>query len=322
MLFLDDIALDNLPVPKWLVDGVISENSLVVLYGKPGCGKSFVALDLALAIATSRSWQGRQITRGSVLYVAAEGLTGLVARVRGWKREHDVERVRRARFHSGALHMLNYSEVNAFIQEAKELSPVLVIIDTLARCMVGGDEDSAQDTGTFIEYADRIRTALKATVLILHHPAKRIRTERGSSALRGAVDTMIEQSSSGRMLTLKCEKQKDAAPFDSICFKLKPVAIGDSMTTCVVVPTDGESAADGISPSEANVLDALKCAGGRMSSQRLARASGLKERTFYRTLKELIQHNSIKKTNRDQRVWYEIVEPEAVAATATGLPRR
>jgi RecA-family ATPase len=73
--------LDNLPDPIWLIDDVLPSNSLCVLYGEPGCGKTFVALSMALSIAAGHSWCGKLTTEGSVLYVPAEGLYGLKLRV-------------------------------------------------------------------------------------------------------------------------------------------------------------------------------------------------------------------------------------------------
>ena len=72
----------------------------------------------------------------------------------------------------------------------------LVIIDTLARSMGAGDENSSQDMGAFIAACDQIRRATGATVLIVHHSGKSSNAgARGSSALLGAVDTAIESRS-------------------------------------------------------------------------------------------------------------------------------
>src|SRR5262249_46295895 len=77
--------LDNLPDPEWLVDGLVGQNALVVLFGPPGVGKSFLALDLALSIATGRPWLGRKTTQGGVVYVYAEGTSELKHRAAAWR---------------------------------------------------------------------------------------------------------------------------------------------------------------------------------------------------------------------------------------------
>ena len=66
--------LAELPEPSWQIKGIFPKRAFCVLYGQPGCGKTFVALSIALSIAAGQSWCGKLTTKGSVLYVAAEGL--------------------------------------------------------------------------------------------------------------------------------------------------------------------------------------------------------------------------------------------------------
>src|ERR1043166_3612319 len=75
-------AVMDMPPPSWLVDGLIEEGVLAVLYGASGEGKSFLALDWALSVASSRSWQGRQTRTGAVIYVVAEGGRGIAKRIK------------------------------------------------------------------------------------------------------------------------------------------------------------------------------------------------------------------------------------------------
>ena len=77
MVFLTPEDLRALPDPEWVVQGILPLNSLAVLYGEPGKGKTFVALSIALSVATGQKWFDRKTAHGSVLYVAAEGLVGI-----------------------------------------------------------------------------------------------------------------------------------------------------------------------------------------------------------------------------------------------------
>ena len=117
----------------------------------------------------------------------------------------------------------------------------LIVVDTLARCFVGGDENSAQDMGQFIDGVDKLRKETGAAVVILHHPVKRQRkggaNERGSGALRGAADTMITLAKHQSPLRLTCEKQKDDEEFEPIRMKLVPRL--DSCTIESVDPLQG-----------------------------------------------------------------------------------
>ena len=98
-----------------------------------------------------------------------------------------------------------------------KLQPGLVVIDTLARSFVGGDENSATDMGELVDAVQRIQTEVKCAVILVHHTGKKggpQTQERGSSALRGAMDTMVRVGMSKRVVTISCDKQKDAEPFD------------------------------------------------------------------------------------------------------------
>lgn len=85
-------------------------------------------------------------------------------------------------------------------------------------------------------------------VLIVHHTGKGDSdTERGSSALRAAVDTMLLLRKQGEHLTLTCNKQKDSNQGNRIHLRLDKVEVtqgegGDAVTSCVV-RSDGDGAA-------------------------------------------------------------------------------
>lgn len=66
-------ALQRIGQINWLVDGVIPQASICWLVAPPQSYKTFVALDMAAAIANGQQWHGRQTERAIVLYVAAEG---------------------------------------------------------------------------------------------------------------------------------------------------------------------------------------------------------------------------------------------------------
>src|SRR5438874_4335197 len=79
---IDDLR--QLPSPIWLIESLIGLNTLVVLYGQPASGKSFVALDMALSIASGQPWHSHGVEKKAVIYVVGEGGRGLAARVEAW----------------------------------------------------------------------------------------------------------------------------------------------------------------------------------------------------------------------------------------------
>lgn len=61
----------------WLIDDWLPATGIAAVYGHPGSGKSFLVLDMAAAVASGTEWAGRHVERGLVVYVVAEGQTGL-----------------------------------------------------------------------------------------------------------------------------------------------------------------------------------------------------------------------------------------------------
>ena len=76
--------------PRWLVRGLLEQDSLLCLYGEPGHGKSFVSVDLACSVATGRDFHGQKVRRGPVVLIAGEGRSGLLRRVAAWELHHGV----------------------------------------------------------------------------------------------------------------------------------------------------------------------------------------------------------------------------------------
>jgi phage/plasmid primase-like uncharacterized protein len=70
---------------KWVVDDYIEADSLAQVFGDPGGGKSFVAIDLACCVATGKPWHGHDVKQGSVFYIAGEGHNGLARRLKAWQ---------------------------------------------------------------------------------------------------------------------------------------------------------------------------------------------------------------------------------------------
>jgi hypothetical protein len=285
---LNDLEIESLPALVWQIDSVLPKQSVALLYGSPGVGKTFVGLDMGFCVQTGSDWQGRPVRKGTVVYVIGEGSSGLPARVRAWKQARAFSGLAGVQFQREPLQLLRSDQVQAFIDTVGPHGPELVVFDTLARCLVGGDEDSARDMGLVIENVERLRMSLQTTVLLVHHPTKDGRAERGSGALRGAVDTALRLTVSDGVVTLRCEKQKDAGPFANISLALQPMVLPDGSQSCVVVDSLPAQRPAQSSAREGRILTALTSASSGMTKAEVQAAlPDVKERTLFRWLREL-----------------------------------
>jgi hypothetical protein len=212
--------------PDFLVNGWVPVASFGVVYGKPGEFKTFVTSDLAGAVATGRPWLGNPVTRaGPVVYVAAEGSSGVSVRLLGWAKQRGTEPTE-FRMLPEVVNLLDPGAVATLLAELAEVepAPVLVVFDTMARSMVGGDENSARDVGRVIDAGARVIAELGAAVAYVHHQGLDGERGRGSTALRGAADWMAQvKKTSDREGEVKNTKQKDAPEAPTLRFAVKEV---------------------------------------------------------------------------------------------------
>jgi RecA-family ATPase len=219
---LSRLELQALPDPEWIVHGTLPADSFTVVYGAPGAAKSFAALDMACSIASGHTFHGAAVKRGQVLIAVGEGLRGMKWREEAWGLAHqdaDADQLdQNLHILPRAVHLLEQRDADMLVNTAEHLAnnggdPLrLVIIDTWARAMVGGDENSAKDAGLAIDVCERIRHATGATVLVVHHAGVEGTRERGSTALRGASDTSIlmQKDDNTSIITFTVKKMKDA----------------------------------------------------------------------------------------------------------------
>lgn len=186
--------LAEIPPPRYLLKPFIRERGLNLVYGKPASGKSFLVLDWGLRITTGTPWfDGSKPEPGPVIYTAAEGIAGLRKRIEAWEAATDVKAPDRFMVWPEAVNYYR-GETEAIEAALTDLTdpPCLLIVDTLARSMAGGDENTAKDMGLVIEAAERVASRFGAALLAVHHTDKQGKAERGSSSLKGAVDVSIE----------------------------------------------------------------------------------------------------------------------------------
>jgi len=225
--------LQNIQPPAWLIKDIIPRDCLAVLWGVPGHGKSFIAMDLAASIATGIDWHGHRTKPGAVFYIAGEGLNGLTKRFKAWEIARQVDLSSAPLSVSSAPaamdqpeHVLIVKQAIADMAEQLQQRPVLIVVDTLARNF-SGDENSTKDMNMFVRCMDGLRHEWKASILIVHHTGKDTsRGARGSSALKAAIDTEYSATMDElKVIIMECHKMKDDQKPPPLVFKLQGVKL-------------------------------------------------------------------------------------------------
>lgn len=231
-------AVHALPEPGMLVEEVLPEKSTGALFGEEGIGKSFGTLDIACSVATGTPFHGREVEEGKVVYLYAEGATGLKARLHAWEEAHGLEPGEtewEAGETEGILFVPTAVDLSAESDEGPEKlaasvraggNTSLVVLDTLAKCF-NGDENNTEDMNRFTNRMNKLRESLGATVLAVHHVGwTDTDRERGSRSLRNNSDFIIRaREVSPESIELSCEKMKDAPPFADFQLRKREVVL-------------------------------------------------------------------------------------------------
>lgn len=233
---LDTDGLDSIPPPKPLIQDFLVLDSLASIVGKSGKGKSFVSIDMACHIGTGMPWHGHDTAKGGVVYLVAEGVRGIKRRVRAWE-ERQGCKATGVRFLPRPIQTTG-PEWPILIEACRRIEPVFIVIDTQARVTVGLEENSAKDMGEFIHRAEALRSATGACVALVHHTGHQGDEGRGSTAVKGALQTQLNVSKVDNLVTVSTLKQKDEEEAPPLVLNL--VALGES----AVLVARGESVGD------------------------------------------------------------------------------
>ena len=238
--------------PDWLLRGMLERDTLALIFGDPGSGKSFLAIDWACRIATGTPWRGHGVQGGPVIYVAGEGQQGLGRRIRAWQEYNGVSLTDAPLYVAPAVAIPDagrLAELTAAIGGQPE-PPVLIVLDTLARCFGGGDENSTQDMSRFVSACDTIRRRYGCTVLVVHHTGHADKNRaRGAIALKAALDAEYRLANNGNLL-LTATKMKDAETPQPVAMELVTVDLpgvvdeyGNPVTSAAIEVLDAETGA-------------------------------------------------------------------------------
>lgn len=236
------------PPMRWLVRGVLPEAGLAAIYGPPGCGKSFLTLDLMGAIAEGRTWFSHNVSAAPCVYLALEGEAGVSQRMAAYMVNHGTPEGLRVILSPLDIRLADdRRELVAAIKGAGMAGGVLAL-DTLNRAAPGADENDSRAMGELIGAMKALQVELGGLVLAVHHSGKdQTKGLRGHSSLLAALDAVVEVSRDGDRREWRLAKAKDGEDGRAHPFSLKVLPVSNKPdedgvipSSCIVVP-DGDA---------------------------------------------------------------------------------
>ena len=254
-IFDGDIAPEP---PAQLVKKLIPKAGICFIGGQSGAGKTFVAVDLAVSLASGSSFFSHPtLERVGVVILAAEGAHTLASRIEVAKHQKapgnllpiawlaDVPNLTDLRAQRALITRLK--AVDAQFQASHNIRLGAVICDTLAACFAIEDENDNAKAAAVIRHLKELSDRLNVVVIPIHHYGKSAETGlRGASAWRAGSDVILSVladrdhvtgSCDNRRLTLaksRSEGEGWQAPFKLPYLALSKNDDGDELGACYI----------------------------------------------------------------------------------------
>jgi hypothetical protein len=202
------------------VEGLWSDQAVGILGGEPKCCKSFLALDVAVSVASGAACLRQFAIRrtGRVLLFPAEDSLAVVR-----QRLEGIASAAQVSFESlpvevitaPSLRLDTPTDRQRLTQTVQHFQPILLILDPLIR-LHRVDENDATQIAALLSYLRELQRQFHLAVIVVHHARKDSNSSRpgqalrGSSELHGWGDSNLYMRRKGPQLTLSTEHR--AAP--------------------------------------------------------------------------------------------------------------
>jgi hypothetical protein len=221
----------NGPQTQWLVEELWTDQAVGILGGEPKCCKSFLALDVAVSVASGAACLRQFPVRrsGPVLLFPAEDSLAVVR-----QRLEGIAAAAQVPFASlpvqvitaPSLRLDTATDRERLSHTVQQQRPVLLILDPLIR-LHRVDENDATQIAALLSYLRELQRQFQLAVMLVHHARKDSQSSRpgqalrGSSELHGWGDSNLYMRRKGAQLTLSTE-HRAAASRDHIPLQLTP----------------------------------------------------------------------------------------------------
>jgi hypothetical protein len=284
--------------PHWLIDELWAEQAVGILGGEPKCCKSFLALDIAVSVASGmpclRQFPVRR--NGPVLLYPAEDSLGVVR-----QRLEGICSAAGAALDALPLYVITAPRVLLDLPQDRErlrrtvadLKPVLLVLDPFIR-LHRTDENVSKEVAPLLGYLRELQREYRTAVLLVHHVRKRAGKDRPGQALRGSSDlhgwgdSNLYLRRNTQHLHLTVEHRAAASP-DDLALQLTDGQSGPALTVLSAPPQPESTPA---TPSQ-RILNAMARHRGPVSAQQLRKLCRIRTATLCETLAELRRRGQV-----------------------------
>lgn len=252
----------------WLLDKLLPAGGVSLLAGEVASGKTFLALDLAIAVASSQpAWGGRACLGGSVLYCCLDSSPRTIrARVQALCAGRGIDPLENLFFDFSPLNLAQPSGQECLLEMIRAQKASLVVIDVLARYLPGLDENSVAAVGPVFTALRGMAAQYGVSFLVVHHfnksGAAGMGRFRGSSDIAAAVDAALSVTVSGSRVnprrTVTPEKNRDLPEEPPFEFSLEAGADGSLRLVFPEQPVPVETVRDTLHLALDQVLEMLR----------------------------------------------------------------
>jgi hypothetical protein len=222
--------LENFKLPEYLWDGILIKRFCYSLTAQTGAGKTAVAIRIAFNTARGEKLSGRDVERGTVVYLAGENPDDVDMRWHGIchaeaisPNDLDIHTI------AGAGNIMQHAEQIKQTCQADNIRPALIIVDTAAAYFSGDDDNHNTQMGA---YARQLRSLTllpgEPCVLILIHPTKSAKVvgemvPRGGGAFLNEMDGNLGAARDGSTVGIQAVGKFRGPEFTPLHFGLHTV---------------------------------------------------------------------------------------------------
>jgi hypothetical protein len=318
-----ELSIDSAPLSHWLVEGLWSDQAVGILGGEPKCCKSFLALDLAVSVASGAPCLRRFAVRRTgpvLLFPAEDSLTVVRQRLEGICSAAGIgfQSLPVEIITAPTLRLDTPTDRERLTNTVQARQPRLLILDPLIRLHRVDENDASQISG-LLSYLRQLQRAFQLAVLIVHHARKDANSARpgqalrGSSELHGWGDSNLYMRRRGTQLTLSTE-HRAAASQDHIPLQLTQA--GSALALCVA--SDSSIAEPDSEPSALQrVQQILADLDQPITVQQLRKLCGLRTATVCSCLAQLADNGVVSHDSRGYQLKLSLQSPAVSLSSPT-----